>query len=74
MGPPLQYVEGVQQLKELKLKPTHPPPPQVNTILVFAMSYRPVFLFVVVPVAGHNRRWIDGSIPILLVNTIDQYY
>jgi hypothetical protein len=29
---------------------------------------------VVVGIDGHNRRWIDGSIPILSIDAIDRYY
>ncbi len=25
-------------------------------------------------IVGHNRRWIDGSIPILSIDNIDRYY
>ncbi len=40
----------------------------------FAGTYWPSSFRPLPTIDGHNRRWIDGSIPIVSIDTIDQYF
>jgi hypothetical protein len=57
--------EQIHILRSLAAPP--PLPPQLDTLGLSAAV-------VLMTLDGHNRRWIDGSIPMLSIDSIDRYY
>jgi hypothetical protein len=59
-----------QQLNLRDLDPSHQHVVQVIALHVPCTCSTHTILII----DGHNRRWIDGSIPISSIDTIDRYY